>query len=114
MANPETIGRNKRFPLVEAFTVAIFLVGLGIWVCAFPAIALAFRVLVMPDPSDMILAVATVWLGASILGLVGLAMAVPLARRSRRLPKWFRIVTVVSPMAALLLGLGMFVASFFK
>ncbi len=96
---------TSRVPDVAA--VLVFLLGLVGWLLALPCVALVLREwAIYPDAGDA--AIGLLVLGPLVLlvGLVLLVAAVALSLWARRLPRWFRAITIASPALGCLVGLA--------
>ena len=114
METRRTSTGNRRPPIIEIASVVFFVFGLAVWLHESSLIAAGFRVLADPDPGDTIIGLAGLAVVVGGTGLAALALAVPLALKGKRLPKWFHIATVASPATAVMLGVFFFLSSFLK
>ena len=107
VGNGTEIRDRKTAGIAEVAAVAVFVLGLAAWLLASGSIALIVHEWrTYPDAGDA--AIGLIIFGPAVLGvsLLLLLAAVFLSRRAKRLPKWFRALTVISPALGCLVGLA--------
>ena len=98
-------GSGSRIP--EIAVITIFILGILGWLLALDSIALIVHEwAIYPDVGDA--AIGLIIFGPAVLGvsLLFLLASIASSLRAKRLPKWFRVLTVVSPALGCLVGLA--------
>ena len=108
MATEQRKNDPRGKPVAEAICVGFFVVCIIAWAWGGELLLGAFYAMADPDPGEAIIIPAAIAVVAFGIGLVGLIIAIPLALISKRLPLWFRAISLLPPAVAALSGVAIY------